>query len=79
MLPVHHIIFWMKVTWKFYLFLSNFFFKNKNLLGGMGTLIVFGGILSIIVTGILFTTIMCYLRIKGEQQHVTHAELGSGN
>lgn len=45
----------------------------------MGTLIVFGGILSIIVTGIVFTTIMCYLRIRGKQQHVTHGESRSGN
>lgn len=54
----------------------SFFFP---ILGGMGTLIVFGGILSIIVTGIVFTTIMCYLRIRGKQQHVTHAESRSGN
>lgn len=45
----------------------------------MGTLIVFGGILSIIVTGIVFTTIMCYLRIRGKQQDVTNAESRSGN
>lgn len=57
----------------------NLFSQMKILLGGMGTLIVFGGILSIIVTGIVSTTIMCYLRIKGKQQHVTHAESRSGN
>lgn len=44
----------------------------------MGTLVVFGCILSIIVTGIVFTTIMCYLRIRGKQ-HDTYAESRLGN
>lgn len=45
----------------------------------MGNFIVFGGIISIIVTGIVFTTIMCYLRIKGKQHHNIYTESTSGN